>query len=345
MISLDVLPCSSCYWGFLWEWHGGNWAVLDRELPDTNILITTPFHPAYITKERLAKGKNLELLVTAGIGSDHIDLRAAAEKGLTVAEVTGDGPLAHVCWFVFTYIEELQRIRSLETDGACSASVGGACSGSVGRALPIYVHNVVHECFLLTLATWDSNLNAREETVCKHLAPQWKEESNTAQNQLSFNIYNQLAIKGGSMACSALIKMWIVCAWCNQIKGSNTSSVAEDEVLRVLVLVRNFLPGWRQTWEGKWDVAAIAHKAHDLSDKVVGTVGAGRIGQLLMQRLKVTTIYVISRNFGSEVTAKNCSVLLPTYLLQTYTGPMWRRQLLTWARWQEMNREQEEQWQ
>jgi formate dehydrogenase len=62
--------------------------------------------------------------------------------------------------------------------------------------------------------------------------------------------------------------------------------VAEDEVLRILVLVRNFLPGWRQTWEGKWNVAAIAHKAHDLSDKVVGTVGAGRIGQLLMQRLK-----------------------------------------------------------
>ncbi len=108
------------------------------------------------------------------------------------------------------------------------------------------------------------------------------------------------------MACSALIKMWIVCACCNQIKGSNTSSVAEDEVLRILVLVRNFLPGWRQTWEGKWNVAAIAHKAHDLSDKVVGTVGAGRIGQLLMQRLKVTTIYLISRNFGLEVTAKNC---------------------------------------
>ncbi len=245
--------------------------------------------------------------------------------------------MAHVCWFVFTYIEELQRIPSLETDGACS--------GSVGRALPIYVHNVFHECFLLALATRDSNLNAREKTVCKHLAPQWKEESKAAQNQLSFNICNQLAIKGGNMACSALIKMWIVCAWCNQIKGSNTSSVAEDEVLRILVLVRNFLPGWRQTWEGKWNVAAIAYKAHDLSDKVVGTVGAGRIGQLLMQRLKVTTMYLISRNFGLEVTAKNYFVLLPTYLLQAYTGPMRRRQLLTWARWQEMNRKQEEEWQ
>lgn len=42
-----------------------------------------------MTKERLAKAKNLELLVTAGVGSDHIDLHAAAEKGLTVSEVTG----------------------------------------------------------------------------------------------------------------------------------------------------------------------------------------------------------------------------------------------------------------
>jgi hypothetical protein len=45
------------------------------------------------------------------------------------------------------------------------------------------------------------------------------------------------------------------------------------------------------------------------------------------------------------VTAKNYFVLLPTYLLQAYTGPMRRRQLLTWARWQEMNRKQEEEWQ
>lgn len=58
---------------------------------DTHILITTPFHPAYITKERIAKAKNLELLVTAGVGSDHIDLHAAADKGLTVSEVTGTG--------------------------------------------------------------------------------------------------------------------------------------------------------------------------------------------------------------------------------------------------------------
>ena len=72
-------------------------AELDKELVDAHILITTPFHPAYVTKERLAKAKNLELLVTAGVGSDHIDLHAAAEKGLTVSEVTGTAN----CAFVF----------------------------------------------------------------------------------------------------------------------------------------------------------------------------------------------------------------------------------------------------
>ena len=53
------------------------------------MLITTPFHPAYVTAERIKKAKNLQLLLTAGIGSDHVDLKAAADAGLTVAEVTG----------------------------------------------------------------------------------------------------------------------------------------------------------------------------------------------------------------------------------------------------------------
>ncbi len=33
------------------------------------------------------KAPKLELILTAGVGSDHIDLHAAADKGITVAEV------------------------------------------------------------------------------------------------------------------------------------------------------------------------------------------------------------------------------------------------------------------
>ncbi|XP_011098484.1 formate dehydrogenase, mitochondrial [Sesamum indicum] len=129
---------------------------LEKHLPDLHVLITTPFHPAYVTAERIKKAKNLKLLLTAGIGSDHIDLKAAADAGLTVAEVT----------------------------------------------------------------------------------------------------------------------------------GSNVVSVAEDELMRILILVRNFLPGYHQVINGDWNVAAVSHRAYDLEGKTVGTVGAGRIGRLLLQRLK-----------------------------------------------------------
>ena len=60
----------------------------ERELPDTDIVISQPFWPAYLTAERIAKAKNLKLAITAGIGSDHVDLQAAMDRKITVAEVT-----------------------------------------------------------------------------------------------------------------------------------------------------------------------------------------------------------------------------------------------------------------
>ena len=45
--------------------------------------------PGYVTPERIAKAKKLELALTAGIGSDHVDLPAASKAGITVAEITG----------------------------------------------------------------------------------------------------------------------------------------------------------------------------------------------------------------------------------------------------------------
>ena len=57
-------------------------------------VITTPFHPGYITAERIAKAPHLKLALTAGIGSDHVDLMAASKAGITVAEITGTGCLS-----------------------------------------------------------------------------------------------------------------------------------------------------------------------------------------------------------------------------------------------------------
>ncbi|HWX04071.1 NAD-dependent formate dehydrogenase [Collimonas sp.] len=66
----------------------GAGSVLDRELHDAEIVISQPFWPAYMTAERIAKARKLKMIVTAGIGSDHTDLQAAMERGVTVAEVT-----------------------------------------------------------------------------------------------------------------------------------------------------------------------------------------------------------------------------------------------------------------
>ena len=62
---------------------------MESHLPDTDVLIATPFWPAYITKERIEMAPKLRLLLTAGVGSDHFDLAASARRNITVAEITG----------------------------------------------------------------------------------------------------------------------------------------------------------------------------------------------------------------------------------------------------------------
>ena len=63
-------------------------SAFERELRDADVVISQPFWPAYLTRERIANAPNLKLAITAGIGSDHVDLQAAIERGITVAEVT-----------------------------------------------------------------------------------------------------------------------------------------------------------------------------------------------------------------------------------------------------------------
>ncbi|KYK61580.1 formate dehydrogenase [Drechmeria coniospora] len=136
--------------------EGAN-SKFDQELVDAEVIITTPFHPGYLNAERLAKAKKLKLAITAGIGSDHVDLNAANKTngGVTVAEVT----------------------------------------------------------------------------------------------------------------------------------GSNVVSVAEHVVMTILVLLRNFVPAHEQIERGDWQVASVANNEYDLAKKVVGTVGAGRIGERVLRRL------------------------------------------------------------
>lgn len=132
-------------------------SVFEKELVDADIIITTPFHPGYITADRIEKAKKLKACITAGVGSDHVDLAKANERKIGVYEVT----------------------------------------------------------------------------------------------------------------------------------GSNVTSVAEHAVMTILALVRNFVPANNQyTAQKTWDVAEITQNSYDLENKVVGTVGIGRIGRRILQRLK-----------------------------------------------------------
>ena len=61
---------------------------LEKHLADAEVIISQPFWPAYLTAERIARAPKLKLALTAGIGSDHVDLQAAIDRNITVAEVT-----------------------------------------------------------------------------------------------------------------------------------------------------------------------------------------------------------------------------------------------------------------
>jgi formate dehydrogenase len=82
-------------------------SVFERELPDAEVVISQPFWPAYLTAERIAKAKKLKLAITAGIGSDHVDLEAAIKHGVTVAEVTYSNSISvseHVVMMILSLI-------------------------------------------------------------------------------------------------------------------------------------------------------------------------------------------------------------------------------------------------
>jgi formate dehydrogenase len=82
-------------------------SVFERELPDAEAVISQPFWPAYLTAERIAKAKKLKLAITAGIGSDHVDLEAAIKHGVTVAEVTYSNSISvseHVVMMILSLV-------------------------------------------------------------------------------------------------------------------------------------------------------------------------------------------------------------------------------------------------
>lgn len=171
-------------------------SVFQKELPTSDVLITTPFHPGYLTRELIAKADKLKLAVTAGVGSDHIDLNAANERKITVAEVTGSN-------VVSVYVSYFRVIFSLF----------------------------------------------------------YKSSSTNQRWCTDFTSHHYFTFR-------------------NPLMNS-----AEHVVMSILLLVRNFVPAHEMIERGNWAVSDVARNTFDLEGKVIGTIGAGRIGYRVLQRL------------------------------------------------------------
>lgn len=103
----------------------GQDSELERNLADTDILISTPFHPAYLTPERFQKAKKLKLAVTSGVGSDHINLDAAREHSVTVVECTGSNVVSvaeHAIMSILVLIKNYIPAHQQIVDGGWDVS-------------------------------------------------------------------------------------------------------------------------------------------------------------------------------------------------------------------------------
>ncbi|PRB04589.1 formate dehydrogenase [Microbacterium sp. MYb72] len=126
-------------------------SVFERELPDADIVISQPFWPAYLTTERIDSAKNLQLVITAGIGSDHTDLNAANARGITVAEVTYSNSISvaeHTVMQVLVLVRDFVTQHQIAVDGGWNIAdaversydlegmrVGVFAAGRIGRAV------------------------------------------------------------------------------------------------------------------------------------------------------------------------------------------------------------------
>mmetsp|Transcript_21820 Transcript_21820/g.30828 ORF Transcript_21820/g.30828 Transcript_21820/m.30828 type:complete len:426 (-) Transcript_21820:177-1454(-) len=134
----------------------GEGCTMDKELVDAEVVISQPFYPYYVTAERIASAPNLKMCLTAGIGSDHVDLDAAIKRNMTVTEVTFCNSISvseHVCMMILAlvrnYIPSYNQVvnggwniadcvqRAYDVEGM---DVGTIASGRIGLAVLRRMH-------------------------------------------------------------------------------------------------------------------------------------------------------------------------------------------------------------
>ena len=98
----------------------GDGCEADKHIVDADIVISQPFFPYYLTKERIAKAKNLKMAITAGIGSDHVDLQAAMDNKIDVVEVTycnSRSVAVHIVMMIVSMVRDYHNQHRIVNDG------------------------------------------------------------------------------------------------------------------------------------------------------------------------------------------------------------------------------------
>ncbi len=98
----------------------GDGCQADKELVDADVVISQPFFPYYLTREKMETAPNLKMAITAGIGSDHVDLQAAMDRKVDVVEVTfcnSRSVAEHIVMMILSLVRDYHNQHRIINEG------------------------------------------------------------------------------------------------------------------------------------------------------------------------------------------------------------------------------------
>ena len=98
----------------------GDGCQADKELVDADVVISQPFWPYYLTREKMESAPNLKMAITAGIGSDHVDLQAAMDRKIDVVEVTycnSRSVAEHIVMMILSLVRDYHNQHRIVNEG------------------------------------------------------------------------------------------------------------------------------------------------------------------------------------------------------------------------------------
>ena len=98
----------------------GDGCQADKELVDADVVISQPFFPYYLTREKMETAPNLKMAITAGIGSDHVDLQAAMDNKVDVVEVTfcnSRSVAEHIVMMILSLVRDYHNQHRIVNEG------------------------------------------------------------------------------------------------------------------------------------------------------------------------------------------------------------------------------------